>query len=60
MKRLSIEEKILVEIEANIIEIANQYFDLDKIGNLEIVIGSVFKFALKIKFLYDLIIIGSF
>ena len=50
----------MVEIEANIIEIANQYFDLDKIRNLEIVIESVFKFVLKIKFLYDLIIIGSF
>ena len=50
----------MVEVEINIIEIANLYFDLDKIGNLKIVIESVFKFVLKATFLYDLIIIGSF
>ena len=49
-----------VEIDASIIEIANQYFQLDKIKNLEIVIDDAFEFVLKTKSKYDLIIIDIF
>lgn len=49
-----------VEIDPTAIEIANKYFDLDKIENLEIVIGDAFEFVLKTKEKYDLIIIDIF
>jgi len=49
-----------VEIDAAVIEIANQYFELDKIKNLEIVIDDAFEFMLKTKSKYDLIIIDIF
>ena len=49
-----------VEIDASIIEIANEYFQLDKIKNLEIVIDDAFEFILKTKLKYDLIIIDIF
>ena len=49
-----------VEIDAKVIEIANQYFELDKIKNLEIVIDDAFEFMLKTKSKYDLIIIDIF
>lgn len=49
-----------VEIDATVIEIANQYFQLDKIKNLEIVIDDAFEFVLKTKVKYDLIIIDIF
>ena len=49
-----------VEIDAAVIEIANQYFGLDKIKNLEIVIDDAFEFVLKTKSKYDLIIIDIF
>jgi spermidine synthase len=49
-----------VEIDKNIIEIANQYFDLDKIPNCEIVIDDAFEYVLKTKKTYDLIIIDIF
>ena len=49
-----------VEIDASVIEIANQYFQLDKIKNLEIVIDDAFEFVLKTKSKYDLIIIDVF
>jgi len=47
-----------VEIDKAIIEIANEYFNLDKIGNLEI--NDAFEFVLKTKDKYDLIIIDVF
>jgi spermidine synthase len=49
-----------VEIDANVIDIANRYFELDKIQNLEIVIDDAFEFVLKTKLKYDLIIIDIF
>lgn len=49
-----------VEIDENIIKIANQYFQLDQIENLEIVIDDAFEFVLKTKEKYDLIIIDIF
>lgn len=49
-----------VEIDPAAIEIANKYFALDKIENLEIVIGDAFEFVLKTKEKYDLIIIDIF
>ena len=49
-----------VEIDADIIAIANEYFQLDEIPNLEIVIDDAFEFVLKTKEKYDLIIIDIF
>ena len=49
-----------VEIDESVIEIANQYFQLDRIKNLEIVIDDAFEFVLKTKSNYDLIIIDIF
>ena len=49
-----------VEIDPDMIQIANQYFDLDKIKQLEIVIDDAFEFVLKTKNKYDLIIIDIF
>ena len=49
-----------VEIDPEIITIANTYFKLDKIENLEIVIDDGFEFVLKTKTKYDLIIIDIF
>jgi len=49
-----------VEIDSAAIEIANTYFDLNKIKNLEIVIDDAFEFVLKTKEKYDLIIIDIF
>ncbi|MFD2890704.1 spermidine synthase [Flavobacterium chuncheonense] len=49
-----------VEIDENIIEIANTYFQLDTIPNLEIVIEDAFEFILKSQTTYDLIIIDIF
>lgn len=49
-----------VEIDENIIEIANEYFGLKEIENLEIVIDDAFEFVLKTKEKYDLIIIDLF
>jgi spermidine synthase len=49
-----------VEIDNNIIEIANEYFKLNTIPNLEIVIDDAFEFVLKNKDQYDLIIIDVF
>jgi len=49
-----------VEIDAEIIAIANDYFQLDKIPNLEIVIDDAFEYVLKTKLKYDLIIIDVF
>ena len=49
-----------VEIDAEIIKIANQYFKLDKIPQLNIVIDDAFEFVLKTKENYDLIIVDIF
>lgn len=49
-----------VEIDKAIIEIANEYFHLDQIQNLEIIIDDAFEFVLKTKEKYDLIIIDVF
>ena len=49
-----------VEIDQDIIDIANSYFQLDKIPNLEIVVVDAFEYVLKTKLKYDLIIIDIF
>jgi spermidine synthase len=49
-----------VDIDSKIIEIANEYFQLDKIKNLEIIIDDAFEFVLKTKDRYDLVIIDIF
>jgi spermidine synthase len=49
-----------VEIDKAIIEIANTYFHLDEIPNLEIIIDDASKFVLKTNQKYDLIIIDIF
>lgn len=49
-----------VEIDPEIIKIANEYFKLNEIPNLDVVIGDAFEFVLKTKDRYDLIIIDIF
>lgn len=49
-----------VEIDKAIIEIANEYFHLNEIQNLEIIIDDAFEFVLKTKDKYNLIIIDIF
>lgn len=49
-----------VEIDSEMIQIANQYFDLDKIKQLNLVIDDAFEFVLKTKDHYNLIIIDVF
>lgn len=49
-----------VEIDSNIVEIANTYFGLDKIKNFNLVIDDAFEYVLKTKEKYDLIIIDVF
>ena len=49
-----------VELDEEIIKIANEYFDLDKIGNLEIINDNAENFVKKDKNNYDLIIIDIF
>jgi len=49
-----------VEIDTEIIKIANTYFKLDQVKNLEIVIDDAFEFVLKTQNKYDLIIIDVF
>jgi spermidine synthase len=54
-------EKITgVEIDSEVIALANQYFKLNSIKNLEIVIDDAFEFVLKTKEKFDLIIIDVF
>ena len=58
---ISFEGKITgVEIDKYVIALANEYFHLDKIQNLEIIIDDAFEFVLKTKDNYDLIIIDIF
>lgn len=49
-----------VEIDKAVIEIANEYFHLNEIQNLEIIIDDAFKFVQKTIDKYDLIIIDVF
>ena len=49
-----------VDIDSDIIKIANDYFHLNEIQNLEIIIDDAFEFVLKTKDRYDLIIIDIF
>ena len=49
-----------VEIDPEIIKVANTYFKLNEIENLEIIIDDAFEFVLKTKNKYDLIIIDIF
>lgn len=49
-----------VEIDSDIIAVANKYFKLNEIPNLEITIDDAFEFVLKTKNKYDLIIIDIF
>lgn len=49
-----------VEIDPEIISIANTYFQLHEIPNLTIIIDDAFEFVLKTKVKYDLIIIDIF
>jgi spermidine synthase len=49
-----------VEIDSDIIKIANKYFNLDKLEQLEVVIDDAFEFVFKTNSKYDLIIIDVF
>ncbi|MEO7977242.1 fused MFS/spermidine synthase [Flavobacterium sp.] len=49
-----------VEIDPDIIEVANKYFNLNLIQQLDIVIDDAFEFVLKTNQKYDLIIIDVF
>ncbi|HPW98740.1 MAG TPA: fused MFS/spermidine synthase [Flavobacterium sp.] len=49
-----------VEIDKDIVAIAEKYFGLSKISNLEIIIEDAFEFVLRTKDKYDLIIIDIF
>lgn len=49
-----------VEIDPEIIRIANQFFELDKVQNLEIVIEDAFEYVLRTNKMYDLIVIDVF
>ncbi|QKJ63700.1 spermidine synthase [Flavobacterium sp. M31R6] len=49
-----------VDIDPDIIKIANEYFKLHEIKNLNIIIDDAFEFVLKTKDRYDLIIIDIF
>jgi spermidine synthase len=49
-----------VELDQEIIEIADTYFGLNKIPNLELIVEDAFEFVLRTKEKYDLIIIDVF
>ena len=49
-----------VEIDPEMIKIANEYFNLNEIKQLEVVIDDAFEFVLKTKNKYNLIIIDIF
>ena len=49
-----------VELDAEIIKIANSFFKLHEIQNLEIIIDDAFEYVLKTKEKYDLIVIDIF
>jgi spermidine synthase len=61
VNEIQFEQKITgVDIDATVIEMANDYFKLNSITNLEIIIDDAFEFVLKTKEKYDLIIIDIF
>jgi spermidine synthase len=47
-------------LNSDIIKIANKYFNLDKVEQLEVVIDDAFEFVFKTNSKYDLIIIDVF
>jgi spermidine synthase len=49
-----------VEIDEDVVEIANKYFKLSEIKNLDLIVDDAFEFVLKTKEKYDLIIIDIF
>lgn len=49
-----------IEMDPEVIQIANDYFQLNQIPNLKIIIDDAFEFVLKTKETYDLIIIDVF
>ena len=49
-----------VEIDPEIVDIANTYFKLNEIKNLELIVEDAFEFVLKTKESFDLIIIDIF
>lgn len=49
-----------VEIDEEVVKLANSYFKLNEIPNLELVVEDAFEFILKTKESYDLIIIDIF
>ena len=49
-----------VEIDSDMIQIANEYFNLNQIKQLEVIIDDAFEFVLKTKHQYNLIIIDIF
>lgn len=49
-----------VEIDDKVVHLANQYFGLDKIRNLDLIVDDAFNFVLKSQETYDLIIIDIF
>ena len=49
-----------VEIDKEVVAIANTYFKLNEIKNLDLIIDDAFEFVLKTKTKYDLIIIDIF
>ncbi|MBO9584597.1 MAG: fused MFS/spermidine synthase [Flavobacterium sp.] len=61
VNEIEYKEKITgVEIDPDMIQIANEYFNLNEINQLEVVIDDAFEFVLKTKDKYDLIIIDIF
>ncbi|MBC7642533.1 MAG: methyltransferase domain-containing protein [Flavobacterium sp.] len=61
VNELNFEGKIVgVEIDQYIIEIANQYFKLDKIDNLELILDNAENFVTKPYYHYNLIVIDIF
>jgi spermidine synthase len=49
-----------VDIDSEVIAMANEYFGLNAVPNLEIIIDDAFEFVLKTKERYDLIIVDIF
>lgn len=49
-----------IEIDPDVIQIANDYFNLHQIPNLNIIVDDAFEFVLKTRETYDLIIIDVF
>jgi spermidine synthase len=61
VEEIKFEGKITgVEIDSQVIELANNYFNLKEIKNLELIIEDAFEFVLKTKNKYDLIVIDIF